>query len=65
MGSYEKDSNTAVKVEKEIRTRTAPFTDYPILFISATNKQRINKILDLIETVNLNRTRKIQTAKLQ
>lgn len=60
----EKDSNTAVKVEKEIRTRTAPFTDYPILFISATNKQRINKILDLIETVNLNRTRKIQTAKL-
>ncbi|MDY0098604.1 MAG: ribosome biogenesis GTPase Der [Bacteroidales bacterium] len=60
----EKDSNTALKVEKEIRTRTAPFTDYPILFISATNKQRINKILDLVETVNSNRTRKIQTAKL-
>lgn len=59
-----KDNNTVKLVEKEIRNRTAPFTDYPILFISATEKQRIHKILDLIDTVNANRTRKIPTAEL-
>ena len=60
----EKDSNSTVRFEREIKERTAPFTDYPILFISATNKQRIHKILDIIETVNKNRNRKISTSKL-
>jgi GTP-binding protein len=60
----EKDTNSTVKFEKEIKERTAPFTDYPVLFISATNKQRIHKILDLIEKVNENRNRKISTSKL-
>lgn len=60
----EKESNTAKQFEEEIRRRTAPFVDYPVLFISATNKQRIHKILELIETVNLNRTRKIPTSEL-
>ncbi len=60
----EKDNNTIRDFEKEIRYKTAPFTDYPILFISAINKQRIHKILELIETVNTNRTRKIPTPEL-
>ncbi|MFN8240348.1 MAG: ribosome biogenesis GTPase Der [Bacteroidales bacterium] len=60
----EKDSNTIVEFEQEIRKKTAPFTDYYMLFISATNKQRIHKILELIMKVNENRTRKIPTAKL-
>jgi GTPase len=60
----EKESNTIKQIEEEIRYKTAPFTDYPILFISATNKQRIHKILELIETVNQNRTRKISTSEL-
>lgn len=60
----EKDSNTAKRFEQEIRNKTAPFTDYDVLFISATNKQRIHGILDLVEKVNNNRTRKISTAKL-
>jgi GTPase len=60
----EKESNTSKKIEQEIRSRTAPFTDYPILFISAINKQRIHKVLDLIEEVNRNRTRKISTPEL-
>jgi len=60
----EKDSNTAKQVEKEIREKTAPFTDYDILFISATNKQRIHSILELVEKVHANRTRKIATSKL-
>jgi len=60
----EKDSNTIKFLEKEIKSKTAPFTDYPIVFISATNKQRIHKVLDLIGSVNANRTRKIGTAEL-
>ncbi len=60
----EKDNNTTVVFEKTIREKTAPFTDYPILFISATNKQRIHKVLELIDRVNNNRKRKISTSEL-
>ena len=60
----EKDNNTTIRFEKDIREKTAPFTDYPILFISAINKQRIHKVLELIEQVNQNRNRKISTSEL-
>ncbi|HUX96627.1 MAG TPA: ribosome biogenesis GTPase Der [Bacteroidales bacterium] len=60
----EKEVNITTKYEKEIRYRTAPFIDYPIVFISAINKQRIHRVLELIEIVNTNRNRKITTAKL-
>ncbi|HUV00205.1 MAG TPA: ribosome biogenesis GTPase Der [Bacteroidales bacterium] len=60
----EKDNDTVKAFEKEIRNKTAPFTDYDILFISATTKQRIYKVLELIEKVNRNRNRKISTAEL-
>jgi GTP-binding protein len=59
-----KETNTAKKIEMEIRAKTAPFTDYDILFISAINKQRIHKILELIDSVYINRTRKIPTPEL-
>ncbi len=60
----EKDNKTTLLYEKEIRSRTAPFVDYPILFISAINKQRIHRILDLVDRVNNNRRRKIPTSEL-
>jgi GTPase len=60
----EKGNNTALLYEKAIRSRTAPFVDYPILFISAINKQRIHRILDLADRVNNNRRRKIATSEL-
>ncbi len=60
----EKENNTTVRFEEDIREKTAPFTDYPILFISATNKQRIHKVLELVEQVNTNRNRKISTSEL-
>jgi GTPase len=60
----EKDNNTTSLFENDIREKTAPFTDYPILFISAINKQRIHKVLDLVEQVNQNRNRKISTSEL-
>ena len=60
----EKENNTTLLFEKDIKEKTAPFTDYPILFISAINKQRIHKVLELVEQVNQNRNRKISTSEL-
>jgi GTP-binding protein len=60
----EKENNTSKLFEITIRNKTAPFVDYHILFISAINKQRIHKVLELIETVHRNRTRKISTSEL-
>jgi len=60
----EKENNTTKIYEREIKEKTAPFVDYPVLFISAINKQRVHKILDLVETVNENRKRKIPTSAL-
>jgi GTPase len=60
----EKDNNTTLRFETDIKEKTAPFTDYPILFISAINKQRIHKVLELVEQVNNNRNRKITTSEL-
>lgn len=60
----EKENNTTIQIEKDIREKTAPFVDYPILFISATNKQRIHKVLELVDRVNQNRNRKISTSEL-
>jgi GTP-binding protein len=60
----EKDTKSTIRFEADIREKTAPYTDYPILFISATNKQRIHKILEIVQKVHENRTRKIPTPKL-
>ncbi len=47
-----------------IRDRLAPFTDFPILFISATEKQRILKVLDMAREIFDKRKKRISTAKL-
>lgn len=58
-------STLAIKTfENAIRERLAPFTDIPILFISATEKQRILKVLEVAKEVYDNRSRKISTSKL-
>jgi GTPase len=60
----EKDNKTTILFEKSIREKTAPFTDFPILFVSAINKQRIHKILEIIDQVNRNRRQRIPTSEL-
>ena len=50
--------------QKEIKEATAPFTDIPILFVSALNKQRIHKAVELFMAVNENLKRHITTHKL-
>lgn len=58
----------SVKVQKEfenaIRSRFAPFVDFPIIFSSALTKQRILKVLEEAGRVYENRTTKITTARL-
>ncbi|MFA5619141.1 MAG: ribosome biogenesis GTPase Der [Weeksellaceae bacterium] len=60
----EKETNTMKEFEKEIKNKIAPFTDVPILFISALTKQRIHKTIDVIMQVNANRNQRIKTSKL-
>ena len=60
----EKDSNTHKAYEEVIRSRTAPFTDYPIIFTSAINKQRIYKVLETAHKVYENRERRIPVREL-
>jgi len=43
----EKENNTMRDMENYIKSRTAPFTDIPVVFTSVTNKQRIYKAMEL------------------
>lgn len=60
----EKETNTARDYEKLLKTKFAPFTDVPILFISVVEKTRIFKAIELALEVNDNRNRKIPTSQL-
>ena len=60
----EKDTMTAHDYEKRIREEIAPFTDVPILFVSALNKQRLLKALEAAVQVYENRKQRIATSKL-
>ena len=61
----EEKSNDAIKaMEGAIRNRLAPFTDFPIIFTSATTKQRIFKVIETAELVFQNKNRKVSTGKL-
>jgi len=60
----DKQTNTAVEYEKELKKRFAPFTDLPILFISAKDKTRIFKAIETALEVYENRQRKIATSAL-
>ncbi len=60
----EKDHKSTVKFEKYIREQIAPFTDVPIVFISALTKQRIYKAIETAVEVYNNRTKRIKTSEL-
>src|SRR5690606_28724307 len=59
-----KETNTPKIYEQEIKERIAPFTDVPVLFISAKEKQRIFQAMEKGMEVYENRKRKISTSKL-
>ena len=60
----EKGTNTHLDFENEIRKKTAPFTDYSIVFTSVIKKQRIFKALEAANEAFQNSRRRITTSKL-
>lgn len=60
----DKTSNLISQFEAVIRDHFAPFVDFPIIFSSATTKQRILKVLEEAEIVYKHRTTKIPTSRL-
>lgn len=60
----QKETNTARDYEKELLDRLAPFNDVPVLFISALEKQRIHRAVEVGLEVYERRKQKIKTSKL-
>ena len=60
----DKDTQTTKAYEAAIREKIAPFTDVPILFISALTKQRLLKALEIAIKVSVDRKSRISTSKL-
>lgn len=60
----EKETNTAIEYERELKKRLAPFSDVPILFISAKEKTRIHKAIETALQVYANRQRRVSTSQL-
>ena len=60
----DKDTHTTKAYEAAIRENIAPFTDVPILFISALTKQRLLKALEIAIKVYEDRKARISTSKL-
>ncbi|MBR9758326.1 MAG: ribosome biogenesis GTPase Der [Algicola sp.] len=60
----EKDNSTMKAFEKQIRKEIEPFTDVPIIFMSALTKQRIYKAIETAVEVYKNRSKKIKTRTL-
>ena len=59
-----KDVKVMKSYEDAIRSRLAPFVDFPIIFASAMTKQRIFKVLEAAKQVYLARTTRVSTARL-
>lgn len=62
--TVEKTSNTMKEYQKAISKKLAPFSDVPLVFTSVLNKQRILDVLDAVDAVYANYSRKIPTRVL-
>lgn len=60
----EKDTHTVKEFETYIKEQCAPFTDVPIVFMSALTKQRIHKAIETAVDVHKSRSRRIKTSEL-
>ena len=59
-----KETNTARDVEQSIVDKIAPMRDVPVVFISALEKKRIYKAVDIALDVYRNRSTRIKTSTL-
>ena len=62
--AVEKETNTTKEYEDHIREKLAPFRDVPIIFISALDKTRIFKALEIALEVAEHKKLKVSTSKL-
>ena len=60
----EKDTMSTRDYEEKIKKELMPFTDVPILFVSALTKQRLLKALEATVQVFENRKQRIATSKM-
>ena len=60
----DKTPASSKKVEEQIKQKIAPFTDVPIVFVSALEKQRLLKGLETAIQVHKNRKQRIATSVL-
>jgi len=60
----EKDSKTAVTMEKELRDKLKPLDFIPIFFASVVTKQRVFKIVEKAMDIFESKTTKVPTSKL-
>lgn len=60
----EKSQKAIDTFEAAIRSRLAPFCDFPIIFASALTRQRIFRVLETAKEVYENRRRRVTTARL-
>lgn len=60
----EKDNKTMKEFEAKIREEIEPFTDVPIVFMSALTNQRIYKAIETAVEVFKNRSKRIKTREL-
>jgi GTP-binding protein len=60
----EKETQTMKQFEEKIKKRLEPFTDVPVIFVSALTKQRIHRALEQAVEVYENRKNRIPTSRL-
>jgi GTP-binding protein len=60
----DKQTNTMKDYEEKIKIKIGQFTDIPVVFVSALNKQRILKAVEVAMDVYEGRKKKIKTSKL-
>ncbi len=60
----EKDTQSVKQYTRAIKQAIEPFTDVPIIFISALTKQRIYKAIETAVEVYQNRSKRVPTRKL-
>jgi GTPase len=60
----EKDQHTAAAFERALRERLRLYDYIPIMFISALEKQRIYKLLEMVKQVDAEARRRVSTSKL-
>jgi GTP-binding protein len=60
----EKDSQTMVRYEEEVRENLKYLSYAPILFISALTGQRVGKVLEVVEDVSAQTKKRVPTSQL-